>query len=86
MPRPWAVATPGRTPSPRTVPAPRPGRAATAHIVQAELGSRAHALDVTNACNGFAGGIETARARRQGRVPERTLGGFVADLSAGAGL
>ncbi|MGW0086519.1 3-oxoacyl-ACP synthase III family protein [Streptomyces sp. NPDC003393] len=35
---------------------------ATAHIVQAELGSRAHALDVTNACNGFVNGIDTARA------------------------
>ncbi len=35
---------------------------ATAHIVQAELGSRAHALDVTNACNSFVNGIDTARA------------------------
>ncbi|MFF8592076.1 3-oxoacyl-ACP synthase III family protein [Streptomyces sp. NPDC015220] len=35
---------------------------ATAHIVQAELGSRAHALDVTNACNSFINGIDTARA------------------------
>ncbi|MFJ6017005.1 3-oxoacyl-ACP synthase III family protein [Streptomyces sp. NPDC092952] len=35
---------------------------ATAHIVQAQLGSRAHALDVTNACNSFLNGIDTARA------------------------
>ncbi|MEV7794799.1 ketoacyl-ACP synthase III [Streptomyces sp. NPDC087512] len=35
---------------------------ATAHIVQAELGSRAHAMDVTNACNSFVNGIDTARA------------------------
>ncbi|HET9382146.1 MAG TPA: ketoacyl-ACP synthase III [Streptomyces sp.] len=35
---------------------------ATAHIVQAELGSRAHALDVTNACNSFVNGIDTARS------------------------
>jgi 3-oxoacyl-[acyl-carrier-protein] synthase-3 len=35
---------------------------ATAHIVQAELGSRAHALDVTNACNSFVNGIDVARA------------------------
>jgi 3-oxoacyl-[acyl-carrier-protein] synthase III len=35
---------------------------ATAHIVQAELGSRAHALDVTNACNSFINGIDVARA------------------------
>jgi 3-oxoacyl-[acyl-carrier-protein] synthase-3 len=35
---------------------------ATAHIVQAELGSRAHALDVTNACNSFVNGIDIARA------------------------
>nr|BFD88130.1 ketoacyl-ACP synthase III [Streptomyces sp. Xyl84] len=35
---------------------------ATAHIVQAALGSRAHALDVTNACNSFVNGIDTARA------------------------
>ncbi|MFD6876778.1 MULTISPECIES: 3-oxoacyl-ACP synthase III family protein [unclassified Streptomyces] len=34
---------------------------ATAHIVQAELGSRAHALDVTNACNSFVNGIDVAR-------------------------
>jgi hypothetical protein len=35
---------------------------ATAHIVQADLGSRAHALDVTNACNSFLNGIDLARA------------------------
>ncbi|MFI1566749.1 3-oxoacyl-ACP synthase III family protein [Streptomyces sp. NPDC020490] len=35
---------------------------ATAHVVQAELGSAAHALDVTNACNSFVNGIDTARS------------------------
>ena len=30
--------------------------------MQAELGSRAHALDVTNACNSFLNGIDLARA------------------------
>jgi 3-oxoacyl-(acyl-carrier-protein) synthase III len=35
---------------------------ATAHIVQAELGSKAYALDVTNACNSFINGIDVARA------------------------
>ncbi|MEU3830752.1 ketoacyl-ACP synthase III [Streptomyces sp. NPDC029080] len=35
---------------------------ATAHVVQAELGSRAHALDVTNACNSFVNGIDLARS------------------------
>jgi 3-oxoacyl-[acyl-carrier-protein] synthase-3 len=35
---------------------------ATAHIVQAELGSHAHAFDVTNACNSFINGIDIARA------------------------
>ncbi|MEV0610229.1 ketoacyl-ACP synthase III [Polymorphospora rubra] len=35
---------------------------ATAHIVQAELGSRAHAVDLTNACNSFVNGIDAARA------------------------
>lgn len=34
---------------------------ATAHIVQAGLGSRAHAVDVTNACNSFLNGIDLAR-------------------------
>ncbi|MFH8369902.1 3-oxoacyl-ACP synthase III family protein [Streptomyces sp. NPDC018031] len=45
---------------------------ATAHLVQAELGTRAHALDVTNACNSFVNGIDTARsmilAGRAGRA------------------
>lgn len=45
---------------------------ATAHIVQAELGSQAHALDVTNACNSFVNGIDLARsmilAGRAGRA------------------
>ena len=35
---------------------------ATAHVVQAALGGRAHALDVTNACNSFLNGIDLARA------------------------
>lgn len=35
---------------------------ATAHIVQAALGARAHALDLTNACNSFLNGIDAARA------------------------
>ncbi|MGW8379363.1 ketoacyl-ACP synthase III [Streptomyces sp. ODS28] len=35
---------------------------ATAHMVQDELGSRAHALDVTNACNSFLNGIDLARS------------------------
>jgi 3-oxoacyl-[acyl-carrier-protein] synthase III len=35
---------------------------ATAHIVQDGLGSRAHALDVTNACNSFLNGIDLARS------------------------
>lgn len=35
---------------------------ATAHIVQNALGSRAHALDVTNACNSFLNGIDLARS------------------------
>jgi 3-oxoacyl-[acyl-carrier-protein] synthase III len=34
---------------------------ATAHVVQAELGSRAHCFDVTNACNSFVNGIDLAR-------------------------
>jgi acyl-CoA:acyl-CoA alkyltransferase len=45
---------------------------ATAHVVQAALGSRAHALDVTNACNSFLNGIDLARsmilAGRAGKV------------------
>ncbi|MFD8749609.1 3-oxoacyl-ACP synthase III family protein [Kitasatospora sp. NPDC059577] len=35
---------------------------ATAHIVQTELGTHAHALDVSNACNSFLNGIDLARA------------------------
>jgi 3-oxoacyl-(acyl-carrier-protein) synthase III len=35
---------------------------ATAHIVQEGLGTTAHALDVTNACNSFVNGIDVARA------------------------
>ncbi|MEU4691433.1 3-oxoacyl-[acyl-carrier-protein] synthase III C-terminal domain-containing protein [Actinoplanes sp. NPDC023714] len=35
---------------------------ATAHILQDALGSRAHALDVTNACNSFVNGIDLARS------------------------
>lgn len=57
---------------------------ATAHVVQAELGSKAHALDVTNACNSFINGIDLARslilagrARRAlvvtGETPTRTM-------------
>jgi 3-oxoacyl-[acyl-carrier-protein] synthase III len=57
---------------------------ATAHIVQAALGSRAHALDVTNACNSFLNGIDlarsmimTGRARRAlvvtGETPTRAM-------------
>jgi acyl-CoA:acyl-CoA alkyltransferase len=45
---------------------------ATAHIVQAELGGSAHAMDVTNACNSFLNGIDLARsmvlAGRAGRA------------------
>ncbi|MET0424225.1 MAG: ketoacyl-ACP synthase III, partial [Actinoplanes sp.] len=57
---------------------------ATAHVVQAALGSRAHALDVTNACNSFLNGIDlarsmilTGRARRAlvvtGETPTRAM-------------
>lgn len=35
---------------------------ATAHVVQAQLGTRGYALDVTNACNSFVNGIDVARA------------------------
>lgn len=35
---------------------------ATAHVVQAALGTHAHCLDVTNACNSFLNGIDIARA------------------------
>ncbi|MEV6400807.1 ketoacyl-ACP synthase III [Streptomyces sp. NPDC051907] len=66
---------------------------ATAHIVQAELGSRAHALDVTNACNSFVNGIDLARtmilagrARRAlvvtGETPSRAIRRAPADFAA----
>lgn len=64
---------------------------ATAHIVQAELGAKAHALDVTNACNSFINGIDVARslvlagrARRAlvvtGETPTRSMRWRVASL------
>lgn len=64
---------------------------ATAHIVQAELGGRAHALDVTNACNSFLNGIDLARsailagrARRAlvvtGETPTRAMRQRLTDL------
>ncbi|MBB2941364.1 3-oxoacyl-[acyl-carrier-protein] synthase-3 [Actinoplanes lutulentus] len=64
---------------------------ATAHILQASLGSRAHALDVTNACNSFINGIDLARsmilagrARRAlvvtGETPSRAMR-LTADLA-----
>ncbi len=34
----------------------------TAHVVQHALGSRAHCLDVTNACNSFLNGVDLAAA------------------------
>ncbi|MEU4428505.1 3-oxoacyl-[acyl-carrier-protein] synthase III C-terminal domain-containing protein [Actinoplanes sp. NPDC024001] len=65
---------------------------ATAHILQDALGSRAHALDVTNACNSFVNGIDLARsmilagrARRAlvvtGETPSRVMRPRVADLT-----
>lgn len=65
---------------------------ATAHVVQAALGSRAHALDVTNACNSFLNGIDlaramiiTGRARRAlvvtGETPTRAMRPRVDDLA-----
>ena len=65
---------------------------ATAHIVQAELGGRAHALDVTNACNSFLNGIDVARslilagrARRAlvvtGETPTRAMRWQLTDLA-----
>ncbi|WP_416904724.1 3-oxoacyl-ACP synthase III family protein [Micromonospora echinospora] len=64
---------------------------ATAHIVQAELGGHAHALDVTNACNSFLNGIDLARssilagrARRAlvvtGETPTRAMRTRITDL------
>jgi 3-oxoacyl-[acyl-carrier-protein] synthase-3 len=35
---------------------------ATSHIVQYQLGTKAHCLDLTNACNSFLNGIDIARA------------------------
>ncbi|MER7845678.1 3-oxoacyl-[acyl-carrier-protein] synthase III C-terminal domain-containing protein [Kitasatospora sp. NPDC096077] len=66
---------------------------ATAHIVQAELGTRAHALDVSNACNSFLNGIDLARsmilagrARRAlvvtGETPSRAMRRDPADTAA----
>ncbi|WP_328726789.1 3-oxoacyl-ACP synthase III family protein [Streptomyces sp. NBC_00259] len=66
---------------------------ATAHMVQAELGTRAHALDVTNACNSFVNGIDLARtmiqagrARRAlvvtGETPSRAVRRAPADFAA----
>ncbi|MEU3193945.1 ketoacyl-ACP synthase III [Streptomyces sp. NPDC006992] len=46
---------------------------ATAHIVQHALGSRAHALDVTNACNSFVGGIDLARGMLLAGRAQRAL-------------
>ena len=65
---------------------------ATAHILQDSLGSRAHALDVTNACNSFVNGIDLARsmilagrARRAlvvtGETPTRAMRPRVADMA-----
>ncbi|MEV6300699.1 3-oxoacyl-[acyl-carrier-protein] synthase III C-terminal domain-containing protein [Actinoplanes sp. NPDC051861] len=65
---------------------------ATAHILQDALGSRAHALDVTNACNSFVNGIDLARsmilagrAHRAlvvtGETPSRVMRPGVADLT-----
>lgn len=57
---------------------------ATAHVVQQLIGTKAHCLDVTNACNSFMNGIDLARAmiiagraRRvlvcSGEVPSRAV-------------
>jgi 3-oxoacyl-[acyl-carrier-protein] synthase-3 len=65
---------------------------ATAHVVQDALGTRAHALDVTNACNSFLNGIDAARAyllagraRRAlvvtGETPTRAIRWRPADLA-----
>ncbi|HWS32755.1 MAG TPA: 3-oxoacyl-[acyl-carrier-protein] synthase III C-terminal domain-containing protein [Actinoplanes sp.] len=65
---------------------------ATAHILQDALGSRAHALDVTNACNSFLNGIDLARSmilagrvRRAlvvtGETPSRVMRQSVASLA-----
>ncbi|RZU49082.1 3-oxoacyl-[acyl-carrier-protein] synthase-3 [Krasilnikovia cinnamomea] len=65
---------------------------ATAHVVQSALGGRAHALDVTNACNSFLNGVDLARsmilsgrARRAlvvtGETPTRAMRPRLADLA-----
>jgi acyl-CoA:acyl-CoA alkyltransferase len=46
---------------------------ATAHIVQAALGTIGHALDVSNACNSFINGIDVARAMILARRARRAL-------------
>lgn len=46
---------------------------ATAHIVQHQLGTAAHCLDVTNACNSFLNGIDIARAMIIGGRANRVL-------------
>ncbi|HET9518005.1 MAG TPA: ketoacyl-ACP synthase III, partial [Actinoplanes sp.] len=46
---------------------------ATAHVVQHALGGRAHALDVTNACNSFLNGIDLARSMILGGRARRAL-------------
>jgi 3-oxoacyl-[acyl-carrier-protein] synthase-3 len=64
---------------------------ATAHIVQAELGTTAHVFDLTNACNSLLNGIDVARAlvlagrsRRalvvSGETPTRAIRWGVDDL------
>lgn len=35
---------------------------ATAHVVQAELGTHAHCFDLANACNSFLNGVDVARS------------------------
>ena len=65
---------------------------ATAHVVQDLLGTNAHALDVTNACNSFLNGMDIARAmilagraRRvlvcSGELPTRAMRTKIADLA-----
>lgn len=65
---------------------------ATAHVVQDRVGTRAHALDVSNACNSFVNGIDLARAMIlagratrvlvcSGEVPSRALRPAVRDLA-----
>jgi len=65
---------------------------ATAHIVQRELGTRAHVFDLTNACNSLVHGVDAAaafiragRARRAlvvtGETPTRSMRAKVRDLA-----